>query len=333
MQSFNKFIEMFSNNYGKTLTNLLEQYNKLCNLLTYEEVLLDKKLFLSYEKEKNKLEPLILEYNNVNAKITEIIELKKLLNEISDEEKEVYVAEINSGFENIKIGVQEVIKQLNLIDAKPENVVVEVFSNSQPTTNVLYNDILKGYELFCAKNNLTFSFKNNDNNSVKISVSGLNAYKLFECEVGVHSAVLKGGQQCSCQVFVYSVLSANQSANFTENDVEFKATRSSSAGGQHVNTTDSSIRATHVPTGISVVCEDERSQFQNKAKALENLKQKVLEFFDNKLKTEIEKQKKEQHKKMKNNFVVKTYFKEDNKIIKLDKSEILYSEFLNGNIL
>lgn len=329
MQSADELIKMFDQNFGETLKSLTNEYDRLCNLLTYQEVLLDKKLFLNYEKQKNILEPIVLQHDRLKGTIADLTDLNGILNSVPENEKKPYNLELDLLLENVKTNISTLTKMINQIDAKQETAIIEVIANKDQSTNVLFNDLLTCYQAFCAKNNLEFKLET-IKSGAKLNVAGLNALKSFSAEAGIHKLLLKNGQEHTCQVYVYEKYSSQ--VLFNEADVEFKASRSSGAGGQHVNTTDSSIRATHIPTGISVVCEDERSQLQNKVKALENLKQKVQEVFETNINSKIEKQKKEQIKKMKNNFVVKTYFKDDNKIEALNKTEILYADFLNGTI-
>ena len=121
--------------------------------------------------------------------------------------------------------------------------------------------------------------------------------------------------------------------SFNESDLTITTCRSSGAGGQHINTTDSAIKVTHNPTGITAVSQDERSQFQNKQKALERLKEKLTKYYLDKNKKEVEKQKKEQINLIKNNFVAKTYDFENGKIIKANKQVVLLKNFLQGSEL
>ena len=121
--------------------------------------------------------------------------------------------------------------------------------------------------------------------SATIMVEGLNAYGYLKSEAGVHRLVrvspfdASGRRQTSfASVDVMPEFEDDGQIEIRDEDLEITAHRSSGAGGQHINKTDSAIRITHIPTGIVVGCQTERSQLQNKETALKMLKSKLMEI-------------------------------------------------------
>ena len=121
--------------------------------------------------------------------------------------------------------------------------------------------------------------------SATISIEGENAYGYLKSESGVHRLVrvspfdASGRRHTSfASLEVMPEISDDMNIEVREEDIKMDVFRSSGAGGQHINKTSSAVRLTHIPTGIVVACQNERSQFQNKDKALKMLKSKLLEI-------------------------------------------------------
>lgn len=307
------------------LDKISKEYIRLRELLTYEEVFLDKKLFLNLQKKKQSLELLFEKYTKYN----EFLSIKQDLNELIElsdfEEKSSYEKSLLTINEDICILEEDLKKLILRFNAVMEKVVVEIVKNNQSEMiDVLTNGIIN----FCKNNAFDIDLKTN-NSSVEMVISGLNSYVCFSNLSGMH-IIKKSSKEEDFKVFVYKYIDDTECL---DDDIKIEVCRSSGAGGQHINTTDSAVRATHLKTGISLVCQDERSQIQNRQKAIENLKKKVLAYYVDEKRKVVEKAKKEQLVKMSISKFTRFYNFDNGKVITNNLEEFLLKDFLQGKVL
>jgi peptide chain release factor 1 len=300
------------------LADLEKEYEEVLLDLSDSEVLTDQRRLREVSRKHKQLEPIVLAYRQYRAAHEDLEVAKELGMKDEADLAERRITEL-----------EEELKVL-LLPKDPnddKNVIVEIRgAEGGEEANLFARDLYEMYQRYVDRLGLKTEVLNSDPsdmggfNEVTFLVKGENAWTRMKFEGGVHRVQRVPATESQGRIHTSSatvtVLPEAEEVDFEidMNDLQFDVYRSSGPGGQSVNTTDSAVRVTHKPTGVVVAMQDEKSQIQNRAKALVVLRSRLLKLEQDRKTAELSEQRKDQVGSGGRSEKIRTYNYKENRV-------------------
>lgn len=327
-----------------------DRYREIEQLMTLPNIVSDGKMYTSLMREYKSLSPIIEKFREYKKTEKEMRDADEMMRDSSLDPDLRDLAE--DEFKAHKAAVERITEELRilLIPKDPnddKNVILELRQGAGGEEAALFAaDLYRMYSMYSAKMGFkteTLLLNETELGGIKeinFMVSGEGAYSKFKFESGVHRVqripVTESNGRIQTSTVTVSVLPEAEEVEVDVNpaDIKIESCKSSGAGGQHINKTESAVRLTHKPTGIVIECDQERSQLQNKEKAMRILYSKLYDMKSREQTDKISSMRKTQVGTGDRSEKIRTYNYPQSRITdhRINKTIFTFDSFLNGDI-
>lgn len=286
-----------------------DRYEELSAKISDPDVIADQQQWQKLCKENADITPIVEKYREYKKAKTDLDDARAMLDDSPDREfKELLEEEIESSKAHIA-QIEEELKVL-LLPKDPnddKNVIVEIRGGAGGDEAALFaGDLFRMYSMYAELRRWKVEILNTNATEIggykeiSFSINGQGAYSRLKFESGVHRVqripVTESGGRIHTSTVTVAVLPEVEDVevHIDSNDLRIDVFRAGGPGGQCVNTTDSAVRITHLPTGLVVSCQDEKSQHKNKDKAMKILRSRLYELLQGQQDAEIAQERKSQ---------------------------------------
>lgn len=332
------------------LESKIKRYEELERLISDPRVISDTSAYQRYTKELSTMRTIVESYRAYKKVKAEIEQIEELLKQKSGELDFIEFAKKElSELKGREEAIEKKIEEL-LLENDPsanKNIIIEIRAGTGGLEASLFAaDLYRMYSKYAIRQDWKVEMLSSSPSEaggfkeVIFGIEGQGVYKRLKFEFGVHRVQRVPVTEASGRIHTSTISVAvlpeaeDVEVNIVPKDLRIDVFRSSGAGGQSVNTADSAVRITHIPTGIVVQCQDERSQLKNKNKAMKVLRARILDKASSEQLQKIAKERKNQIGTAERSEKIRTYNYPDRRVTDHRIGLTLYNleDILEGNI-